>query len=70
MDSTSRNTDSSRGCVLIIGAGYAELATAIELAKKGFQVEIIESAKELTTKGASKNQPGLRRIIERLTTMK
>jgi 2-polyprenyl-6-methoxyphenol hydroxylase-like FAD-dependent oxidoreductase len=41
----------ARGHLLVVGAGYGGLATAIELTRKGFQVEVIESVKQLSTQG-------------------
>lgn len=41
----------SKGRYLVIGAGYAGLAVAIELRRKGFEVEVVEAVKELTTQG-------------------
>lgn len=40
-----------RGRLLVVGAGYGGLAAAIELKRKGFEVEIIESVRELSTQG-------------------
>jgi 2-polyprenyl-6-methoxyphenol hydroxylase-like FAD-dependent oxidoreductase len=40
-----------KGRILVIGAGYAGLATAIELTKVGYEVEVIESVKSLSTQG-------------------
>ncbi|OQV00113.1 FAD binding domain-containing protein [Cladophialophora immunda] len=45
------NGPGSRGKILVVGAGYGGLATAIELKRKGFDVEIVEAAKQLTTQG-------------------
>lgn len=42
-----------RGRILVVGAGYAGLTTAIELSRKNFEVEVIESASKLTTQGKS-----------------
>lgn len=42
---------SSRGSLLIIGAGYAGLATAIELRMAGFDVEVVEAVESLSTQG-------------------
>ncbi|GME32802.1 hypothetical protein GTA08_BOTSDO07409 [Neofusicoccum parvum] len=36
---------------IIVGAGYAGLTTAIELTRKGFNVEVFESAKKFTDQG-------------------
>ncbi|KAH7068617.1 hypothetical protein FB567DRAFT_585047 [Paraphoma chrysanthemicola] len=50
--STNHGTSNSRGRILVVGAGYAGLSTAIELTRKGFEVEVIEAAKKLTTQGS------------------
>lgn len=44
----------SKGRYIIVGAGYGGLATALELNRKGFEVEIFEAAKELTAQGLLK----------------
>ncbi|KAM5347557.1 hypothetical protein ACJ41O_007381 [Fusarium nematophilum] len=44
---------SERGHFLIIGAGFAGLGTAIELKRKGFSVEVIEAAPQLSAIGSS-----------------
>lgn len=36
---------------IVIGAGYAGLAASIELARRGYAVEVFESTKELTNQG-------------------
>lgn len=36
---------------IIVGAGYGGIATAIELARKGLEVEVYETVKELTQQG-------------------
>jgi 2-polyprenyl-6-methoxyphenol hydroxylase-like FAD-dependent oxidoreductase len=36
---------------IIIGAGYAGLAAAIELARNGIQVRVFESVSKLTNQG-------------------
>ncbi|RSL87767.1 hypothetical protein CEP52_015424 [Fusarium oligoseptatum] len=41
----------TKGRLIVVGAGYAGLATAIELARKGFEVEVVEGVKQLTTQG-------------------
>lgn len=41
----------NRGKILVIGAGYAGLATAIELVKVGYEVEVIEAVEELSIQG-------------------
>lgn len=52
MEMTSNNKNgTSRGRILVVGAGYAGLATAIELFRKGFEVEVIEAARQLTAQG-------------------
>ncbi|KAH7110711.1 hypothetical protein EDB81DRAFT_831495 [Dactylonectria macrodidyma] len=48
---TKDHNGTPRGRILVVGAGYAGLATAIELKRKGFEVEVIEAARELTTQG-------------------
>lgn len=40
-----------RGRLLVVGAGYGGLAVAIELTKKGFEVEVVEAVPKLTTQG-------------------
>jgi flavin-dependent dehydrogenase len=40
-----------RGRFLVVGAGYGGLAAAIELKRKGFEVEVVESVRELSTQG-------------------
>ncbi|KAH6955727.1 hypothetical protein BKA56DRAFT_706811 [Ilyonectria sp. MPI-CAGE-AT-0026] len=47
----SQTATGQRGRYLVIGAGYAGLAVAIELRSKGFEVEVIEAVPELTTQG-------------------
>lgn len=39
------------GRFIVVGSGYGGLATAIELCRRGHEVEIIEAAKQLTTQG-------------------
>ncbi len=46
----------SKGRFLVIGAGYAGLAAAIELKSNGFEVEVIEAVEKLTTQGQSTSQ--------------
>ncbi len=46
----------SKGRFLVIGAGYAGLAAAIELKSNGFEVEVIEAVEKLTTQGQSTPQ--------------
>lgn len=41
----------ARGRFIVVGAGYGGLSAAIELATKGHDVEVIEAAKELSSKG-------------------
>lgn len=36
---------------IVVGAGYAGLTAAIELSRKGFDVEVFESAKRFTRQG-------------------
>jgi 2-polyprenyl-6-methoxyphenol hydroxylase-like FAD-dependent oxidoreductase len=38
---------------IVVGAGYAGLATAIELARKGLKVKVFESVAKLTNQGKS-----------------
>lgn len=40
-----------RGHYIVVGAGFGGLAAAIELARKGISVKVIESAKKLTLQG-------------------
>lgn len=40
-----------RGRIIVVGAGYAGLAAAIELTRKGFEVQVIETANNMTTRG-------------------
>lgn len=59
----------SKGRYLVIGAGYAGLAVAIELRRKGFKVEVIEAVKELTTQGMcirNREPPGNLRETQRI----
>lgn len=42
---------SPRGRILIVGAGYGGLGVAIELTRKGFEVEVLEAVPQLTTQG-------------------
>ncbi|KIW24250.1 uncharacterized protein PV07_09978 [Cladophialophora immunda] len=46
-------SNSTRGRILVVGAGYGSLSCAIELHRKGFEVEVLESASKLTTQGMS-----------------
>lgn len=41
----------ANGRILVIGAGYSGLATAIELTRAGYEVEVIEAVKALSTQG-------------------
>lgn len=43
----------SNGRILVIGAGFAGLSCAIELTRKGFEVEVIEATKKLTSQGTT-----------------
>ncbi|KAL6364142.1 hypothetical protein LRP88_02058 [Fusarium phalaenopsidis] len=49
-DNASKN-GVTKGRLIVVGAGYAGLATAIELARKGFEVGVVEGVKQLTTQG-------------------
>lgn len=40
-----------KGRLLVVGAGFAGLGAAVELQRKGFEVEVIESVKQLSTQG-------------------
>ncbi|KAJ3545767.1 hypothetical protein NM208_g2348 [Fusarium decemcellulare] len=40
-----------KGSFIIVGCGYGGLGAAIELPRKGFDVEVFEAAKHLTTQG-------------------
>lgn len=42
-----------RGRFLVVGAGYAGLAAAVELQRKGFEVEVVESVNQLSTQGTN-----------------
>ena len=46
-----RMGSADRGHFLVIGAGFAGLATAIELRLNGFSVEVVEAVSWLTTQG-------------------
>jgi len=48
---TSTLSEQSKGRIIVVGAGYGGLATAIELTRKGFEVEVFEAVKQLTTQG-------------------
>ncbi|RMJ04798.1 hypothetical protein CDV36_014524 [Fusarium kuroshium] len=45
------NGSSPKDNFIVVGAGYAGLATSIELARRGYAVEVFESTKELTNQG-------------------
>lgn len=49
--SNGTNGPTGRGKILVIGAGYAGLATAIKLVRVGYEVEVIEAIKQLSTQG-------------------
>lgn len=51
MSTVNGSNSHPRGRFLVIGAGYAGLATAIELTLAGFEVEVIEAVKSLSTQG-------------------
>lgn len=49
------STGSPKGRFIVVGAGYAGLATAIELRRRGHEVEVFESTKALTKQGNQLN---------------
>ena len=55
MASDNKEGGGPRGRIIVVGAGYAGLSTAIELTRKGFEVEVIEHTKKLTSQGLSQH---------------
>lgn len=45
------SVNENRGNIIVVGSGYAGLSASIELRRKGFEVLVVESVKELTTQG-------------------
>ncbi len=50
-EAKSTANDPARGRILVVGAGFGGLAAAIELNRKGFEVEVMEAVEKLTTQG-------------------
>jgi 2-polyprenyl-6-methoxyphenol hydroxylase-like FAD-dependent oxidoreductase len=51
MAQTNARSAITKGRILVVGAGYSGLATAIELIRVGYEVEVIEAVKALSTQG-------------------
>jgi phytoene dehydrogenase-like protein len=45
-------SDTPKSHIIVVGAGYGGLATAIELARKGIKVTVYEAVSKLTQQGA------------------
>lgn len=51
INGTSDTPNPQKGRFIIVGAGYAGLTAAIELRRRGHDVEVFEATKKITKQG-------------------